>query len=163
LFECEAVERQTGVGSHRQCTVGHCRRHIGDRLVLRRARNRIHENELVANVAGHQVAHNQGELAATIAGVDGHGAVRRQHRDVESGVRGRRQLDEDVDPIRDEIADLVGRVAAEVVDDWSAPAAWPSFAFSSLLMVVITRAPPQRASWMAAWPTAPAPPATSTV
>jgi hypothetical protein len=46
---------------------------------------------------------------------------------------------------------------------FSAPAASASFAFSPVLTVAITRAPAQRASWMVACPTAPAPPATSTV
>ena len=45
---------------------------------------------------------------------------------------------------------------------WCAPAARASAAFSSLLTVVTTVAPDQRASWIAALPTAPAPPATST-
>src|SRR5215218_2484981 len=46
---------------------------------------------------------------------------------------------------------------------WCAPAAVASRAFASPLTVVITSAPAQRASWIAALPTAPAPPATSTV
>ena len=46
---------------------------------------------------------------------------------------------------------------------WSAPAAAASCAFSGLLTVVITVASAQRASWIAALPTAPAPPCTSTV
>ncbi len=37
-----------------------------------------------------------------------------------------------------------------------------SFAFASPLTVAMTVAPAQRASWIAAFPTAPAPPATST-
>src|SRR6476661_8397495 len=44
-----------------------------------------------------------------------------------------------------------------------APARRASSAFWSPLTVVITVAPAQRASWMAAWPTAPAPPVTRTV
>src|SRR5664279_5386889 len=44
----------------------------------------------------------------------------------------------------------------------SAPAAAASRAFSGLLTVVITVASDHRASWIAALPTAPAPPATST-
>ena len=46
---------------------------------------------------------------------------------------------------------------------WSAPAAAASCALAALLTVVITVASDQRASWIAALPTAPAPPATSTV
>ena len=45
---------------------------------------------------------------------------------------------------------------------WSAPAATAACAFAALLTVLITVASLQRASWMAALPTAPAPPATST-
>ena len=45
---------------------------------------------------------------------------------------------------------------------WSAPAAAASCAFAGLLTVAITVASDQRASWMAALPTAPAPPATRT-
>src|SRR3954464_3207378 len=46
---------------------------------------------------------------------------------------------------------------------WSAPAAAASCALCGLLTVAITVASAQRASWMAALPTAPAPPWTSTV
>ena len=46
---------------------------------------------------------------------------------------------------------------------WSAPAAAASCALRGLLTVVITVASAQRASWIAALPTAPAPPCTSTV
>jgi hypothetical protein len=45
----------------------------------------------------------------------------------------------------------------------SAPAAAASWAFSGLLTVVMTRASAHLASWIAALPTAPAPPWTSTV
>ena len=45
---------------------------------------------------------------------------------------------------------------------WSAPAAAANRPFSGPLTVVMTVASDQRASWMAALPTAPAPPATST-
>ena len=46
---------------------------------------------------------------------------------------------------------------------WSAPAAAASCALSGLLTVAMTVASAQRASWIAALPTAPAPPCTSTV
>ena len=46
---------------------------------------------------------------------------------------------------------------------WSAPARAASWPFSGLLTVVMTVASDHRASWIAALPTAPAPPATSTV
>ena len=46
---------------------------------------------------------------------------------------------------------------------WSAPARAASCPFSGLLTVVMTVASDHRASWIAALPTAPAPPATRTV
>src|SRR3954451_22554082 len=46
---------------------------------------------------------------------------------------------------------------------WSAPARAARWPFSGLLTVVMTVASDHRASWMAALPTAPAPPATKTM
>ena len=46
---------------------------------------------------------------------------------------------------------------------WSAPASRAAAAFSGEETVVSTVAPAALANWMAYWPTAPAPPATSTV
>ncbi len=58
-------------------------------------------------------------------------------------------LDNHIDAVWGDAADLVGDLAGAVVGDW-ASAARASSAFSSPLTVAITRAPAQRASWIAA-------------
>jgi hypothetical protein len=86
-------------------------------LILRRGRDRVDEDELVAKVAGHQLADRQFEIATAVAGVNGDRAVRRQHGSVEGGVRGGRDLHDDVDAFGRETADLVEGIAAAVIDD----------------------------------------------
>ena len=54
-------------------------------------------------------------------------------------------------------------VLLSVVDDVVGAGRGSQVAFSGLLTVVMTNASDQRASWIAALPTAPAPPETSTV
>jgi len=108
LLEREAVQRQAGLLSDRQCTVGGSGRDTRDGMVLRCGWNRVDEDELVANVAVHQLAGRQLELVAAIRGVGGDRAARRQHGGVESGVGRGRDLDDDVDALGGDAPDLVG-------------------------------------------------------
>ena len=74
----------------------------------------------------------------------------------------RGHLDDEVDAVGGDLADRRGGVVVAVVDDVVGAGGGGQAAFAGPLTVVITVAPAQRASWIAAWPTAPAPPATST-
>ena len=108
-------------------------------MILRCGWNRVDEDELVANVAVHQLAGRQLELVAAIRGVGGDRAVRRQ-RGVESGVGRGRDLDDDVDPLGEDAPDLVGGVWTVVVDNVVGAGRRGQLRLS-LLLVVITTCP----------------------
>jgi hypothetical protein len=115
-LERKAVEWKPDVLSDFECTVGHRGGDVGDCLIFRRARNRVDEDELVAEVAGHQFTHVQFELGAAVRRIDGNGAVQGEHGPIEDGVSGRRNLDDHIDAFRHERPDLVRGLAGPIVD-----------------------------------------------
>jgi hypothetical protein len=106
--EGEPVQRQAGVRSHLQGAVRSRRDDVRDCRILDRGRHRVDEHELVANVAPHQVSDRDAKLTATVSGIAGDGAVRRQHGGVKRGVRPRRDLDNHIDAAGGDAKDLVG-------------------------------------------------------
>ncbi len=124
----------------------------------------VEQQALPPDVLGEAGADGGGESVTAVVGVVPDGTVVRDHVDVEVGVLGDGDLDDVVDPLRRERADAVGeRIIGILQHVVRTAAARASASFSSLLTVAMTVAPAHTASWMAAWPTAPAPPCTRTV
>ena len=107
---------------------------------LTAVRHRVDEHELVANVASHQVSDRDAKLAATVSGIAGDGAVRRQHGGVEHGVRPRSDLDNHIDAVGGDAKDLVGSAGGAVVDDVISPSRTSQF---SLLVAADRRDHPR--------------------
>ena len=115
------MQRQSGARSDLECAVRGRFDDVRDRRILDRRWHRVDEDELVANVAPHQVSNRDAKLTATIRGIRGDGAVRRQDGAVECGVRARGDLDDHIDAVRHDAEDLLGGARRAVVDNVLGP------------------------------------------
>ena len=80
---------------------------------------------------------------------------------VEFRVRSGGDLDDEIDAVGCDAPNLLGGIGVLVVDDLASAGGLGEPRLRVTLIVAITVAPAQRASWIAVLPTAPAPPATS--
>src|SRR5258708_30905937 len=155
VLQAELVQRQLG-----QRSGGQGRRDFLGGLLERFGRKSVQEHEPQDQVSAHERPDRQHRIVA-IGRVGHDHAAWTDHGKVELQIRAEPDLDDTVDTA--ERADLIRCRRFTVIDDQISACVLGQLAFSWLLTVVTTRAPKNFASWIAKWPTAPAPPATRIV
>jgi hypothetical protein len=125
--------------------------------------DRIEQDELVAGIEAHVPPDIQVERGAAVVGVDRDRPTGTQDGQIKLRIRARGDLDHEIDAVPGNTADRLGRVRLRVRDDVVRAGRRREPGLRLPAAVAITCAPAQRASWTAALPTAPAPPATRIV